>query len=114
VGQFAGLALAWPHGAVTKDELLRRIRANRQRFDAIVTCVPRERLAESVLSGHWSVKDVMAHIAWGERQGIGVIEARALVGSELWDLSEDERNAAVVGESRSRDPDQRPAEWLVE
>ncbi len=91
---------------VTRDELLRRIRADRQRFDAILAGVPRERLAEPLLPGGWSIKDVMAHIAWGDRQGIGVIEARALVGSDLWNLSEDERNEAVVRESRSRDLDE--------
>jgi uncharacterized protein (TIGR03083 family) len=90
---------------VTRDELLGRIQADRQRFDAILARVPRERLAEPLLPGGWSVKDVMAHIAWGDRQGFGVIEARALVGSKLWDLSEDERNEAVVRESRSRDLD---------
>ncbi len=91
---------------VTSDELLGRIRADRQRFDAILARVPRERLAEPLLPGGWSVKDVMSHIAWGDRQGIGVIEARALVGSDLWNLSEDERNEAVVRESRSRDLDE--------
>jgi hypothetical protein len=49
---------------------------------------------------------VLAHIAWGEREGVGVVEARALVGSPLWDLPEDERNAVVVDESRLRDTQQ--------
>jgi hypothetical protein len=87
---------------VTKVALLARINADRARFDAILARVPRERLTESCLPGGWSVKDVLAHIAWGDREGAGVAEARALVGSELWGVSEDERNAAVVEGSRSR------------
>ena len=87
---------------VIKQQLLWTIRADRKRFDGIVATVPRERLSEPILPGGWSVKDVLSHMAWGDHQGIGVIKARALVGSELWDLSEDERNEAVVRQSRSR------------
>jgi uncharacterized protein (TIGR03083 family) len=87
---------------VTKDALLARIHADRARFDAILARVPRERFAEACLAGGWSVKDVLAHIAWGDREAAGVAEAGALVGSELWELSEDERNATVVEGSRSR------------
>jgi hypothetical protein len=50
-------------------------------------------------SGSWRL---FARIAWGDREGIAVIKARALVPSDLWELSEDERNAVVVRESRSR------------
>jgi uncharacterized protein (TIGR03083 family) len=96
---------------VTRDDLLRRIRADRDRFDAIVSRVPPDRLADPVLRGGWSVKDVLAHIAWGEREGIGVARARALVGSELWERSEDARNEAVVRASRSLDGDEVLAEY---
>ena len=39
--------------------------------------------------------DVIAHIAWHEGQMVGVLEAHDLVGSELWDLPLDQRNAAI-------------------
>jgi len=78
------------------------IRRDRDRFDATVARVARDRLDEPALPGGWSVKDVLAHIAWGDRENAGVARARALVGSELWELSDDERNAIVVRDSRSR------------
>jgi uncharacterized protein (TIGR03083 family) len=87
---------------VTKQQLLRTIRADRAGFESVIARVPEDQLAEPILPGGWSIKDVLAHIAWGEREGIGVMEARALVGSELWEVSEDERNEAVVSESRDR------------
>lgn len=90
---------------VTRDELLATIRADRARFDRIVGAVPRDQLTAPRLPGGWTVKDVLAHIAWGEREGIGVMLARALSGSELWEVSEDERNEVVVRESRSRSLD---------
>ena len=98
---------------VTKAQLLATIRADRERFDRIVGRVPRERLADPILPGGWSVKDILAHIAWGDREGIGVARARALVGSDLWNVSEDERNDAVVRESRSRDLDDVLSDYRV-
>lgn len=87
---------------VTKEQLLATIRADRARFDEIVARVPHERLSDPILPGSWSVKDVLAHVAWGDREGVGVAQSRALVGSELWELPEDELNELVVRESRSR------------
>jgi uncharacterized protein (TIGR03083 family) len=86
---------------VSKAAFLATIHADRDRFDRVLRSVPPDLLTEPMLPGGWSVKDVLAHIAWGEREGIGVVRARALVGSELWNVSEDVRNEAVVHESRS-------------
>jgi DinB family protein len=96
---------------VKRDELLATVHADRDRFDRILQSVPPALLTEPILPGAWSVKDVLAHIAWGEREGIGVVRAHALVGSDLWSLSEDERNEAVVSESRSRGLDEVMAEY---
>ncbi len=87
----------------TKEALIARIVDDLARFEEIVSRVSSDRLAEPILPGGWSVKDVLAHVAWGEREGIGVMRGRALVGSDLWDLPQDERNEIVVRESRSRD-----------
>lgn len=85
-----------------KDRLLATIRADRGRFDTILSAVPPDRLEAPALPGGWSVKDVLAHMSWGDREAIGVVKARALVGSELWDLPQDERNEAVVRARRSQ------------
>jgi uncharacterized protein (TIGR03083 family) len=87
---------------VAKADLLRQIRAARSEWDALVASIPRGRLTEPGLPGGWSVKDVLAHIAWGQRENVGVVRARALVGSELWRLGEDERNAVVYAQNRDR------------
>jgi Protein of unknown function (DUF1706) len=36
---------------------------------------------------------------------VGMVRARALVGSELWNLPTDERNAAIYEQNRTRDLD---------
>jgi hypothetical protein len=47
-------------------------------------------------------KDVVAHVTWYERQLIGVLRSHALVGSELWDVSVEERNAAIYEQNKDR------------
>jgi len=61
-----------------------------------------ERLTQPGATGDWSVKDVIAHVTWFEREMVGVIQAHALVGSDLWDLPTDARNAAIFQMNRSR------------
>lgn len=96
---------------VTREELLATIRRDRAEFDRALDLVPRERMTDPALPGGWSVKDVLAHIAWGEREALGMVRARALVGSDLWNLSQDDRNEAVIRESRARDLDDVLADY---
>jgi hypothetical protein len=62
-------------------------------------------MTEPVLDGGWTIKDVVAHIEWSERELVGVARQRALVGSPLWALDQDARNAIVYTENRDRDLD---------
>jgi hypothetical protein len=57
-------------------------------------------------AGDWSAKDVIAHITWHEREMIGMIAARALEGSDLWNLPLDERNDAIYRANRGRSLDE--------
>ena len=41
------------------------------------------------------MKDMIAHITWFEKEMVDLITAHALLGSELWNLPTDERNAAI-------------------
>jgi hypothetical protein len=67
-------------------------------------------MVEPTLSGGWSVKDVVAHVTWSEREMVGVVRQRALVGSSLWSLDQDARNAIVFAENHDRDLDDVLAE----
>jgi hypothetical protein len=88
---------------VTKAALLERIREDRAAWEAVVAGVPQERLTTPELPGGWSLKDTMAHITWAEREGIGMMRARRLVGSDLWKLDQDARNEAIYQENRHRE-----------
>ena len=97
----AQVSALWPE-LVTVAELTSTVRAERAEWEAVLARVPRERLTEPGLPGGWSVKDVLAHMTWGMHEGIGVMRAKRLVGSDLWKLDDDGRNAVVVEQSRAR------------
>jgi len=76
--------------------------AARAEWEALLAEVGEARMLQPGATGEWSVKDVIAHVMWSEREMVGVMQAHALVGSELWNLTDDERNAVVFAEQRDR------------
>lgn len=91
------------NGYVTKAQLLDMIQTARAHWEALLIGIPDAWMTEPGVAGEWSIKDIIAHIAWGERENLGVAQSHAVVGSELWRLSEDERNAAVFEQNRDRE-----------
>ncbi len=87
---------------MNKTEFLQRQRRARTEWEALLGEVGPERMTRPGTAGYWSVKDVIAHVAWFEREMVGMIRARALEGSELWDLDQDARNAVVYEQNRDR------------
>ena len=85
-----------------KLTFLNKIRETHVEWLSLLAEVGRSRMTEPGLPGGWSVKDVIAHITWYEREMIGMLEAMALVGSELWQLPHDERNVPIYEQNRDR------------
>ena len=54
-----------------------------------------DKKSTNIVMDNWFLKDIIAHITWHEQEMVGLIQAHALVGSELWNLPTDERNAAI-------------------
>ncbi len=53
-------------------------------------------------TGKWSVKDVIAHVMSGEREMVPIMYTHVVAGSELWNLSDDERNEIEYQQNRER------------
>ena len=87
---------------MTKSELLQLIQTHRAEWETLLARLDESRLTQPGVAGEWSLKDVIAHIARFEREMVGVARAKALVGSELWDVPQDQRNAAVFKQNRRR------------
>jgi hypothetical protein len=87
---------------MTKARFLDLLDATRAEWDALLAAVPEARMTVPGLDGDWSVKDVIAHLTWHEREMVGVLQTHALVGSDLWDLPLDERNAIIYAQNHDR------------
>jgi hypothetical protein len=80
---------------MTQKEFINRVRRARKDWEQGVRGFEAAQMEQAGFSGEWSLKDVMAHIAWYEREMVQMLEAREFGGSELWELPLDERNAAI-------------------
>lgn len=87
---------------MSRAALLENLRRTRIEWHTLLSQLEDEQMTTPGVVGDWSVKDIMAHITWAERETIGILRAQAFVGSELWQLSQDERNAAVYEENKDR------------
>lgn len=86
----------------TVSQLLKTIQQARTEWNALIEPVDQSKMTQPGVAGQWSLKDIIAHITWHEREMVGLIKAHALVGSELWNLPTDERNAAIYEEVRDQ------------
>ena len=85
-----------------KADFISNVYAARQEFNSIVDGLTVDQMLQPGVCGEWSVKDLVAHIAWYEREMISVLETHALTGSDLWDLTLEQRNAAIYAVNKDR------------
>ncbi len=93
----------------TVQELIDMVKRERASWEALIEKIEQERFTQPGVADQWSVKDIIAHITWHEREMVSLVEAHALVGSELWNLPTDDRNAVIYEEIR-----QQPLEQVLE
>ena len=86
-------------GSMNKAEFIQTLTDAHERWEERLRQFPKD----VELASGMSLKDVIAHITWYEREMVGMLWDRALVGSRLWDLpTTDERNAAILQENHPR------------
>src|SRR5215469_2825481 len=85
-----------------KTTFMNTLRQSRAEWEALLAQVDEERMLQPGAAGKWSVKDVIAHVTWGEREIAPIMRTRVLAGSGLWNLSDDERNEIVYQQNRGR------------
>ena len=92
------------------QQLIDKIQTAWLAWEKLTKPVSQDRLSRMGTAGDWSLKDIIAHITWFEREMVGLIRAHALVGSELWNLPTDERNAAIYEQTKDQPLEQVLAE----
>lgn len=87
---------------MNKAIFLETLQTGRAQWETLLAKVDQARMTEPGIEGEWSLKDILAHIAWYEREMVGILQTRALIGSSLWVLPNAERNAAIFDQNRNR------------
>jgi hypothetical protein len=85
-----------------KVEFLNQLLESHSSWKALLGQVPECAMELPGVCGKWSVKDVIAHVTWFEREMVGMLQARALVGLDLWNLPGDDRNEAIYQQNSQR------------
>ena len=90
------------HGQFFKVDFLETLQTARAEWEALLVKVGESNMTLPGVAGEWSVKDIVCHITWFEREMVGVLQARALIGSDLWNLPQGQRNAVIFEQNRQR------------
>jgi len=86
---------------VSKGDVLGLVKLRRAGWRQVLESIPRERMVEP-MSGGESIKDIVAHLTWYDREMVGLLTNRRLAGSEWWDLPLDERNQRIFEQYRDQ------------
>jgi len=87
---------------MNKAEFLDRLGVERSEWDRLLAEAGEARMGQAGVEGEWSLKDIIAHVAWHEREMVELFRTRTLAGSDLWQLPTNQRNEAIYQANRSR------------
>ena len=89
------------HRRLSKADVLNPIRFRRSQWEQALASIPQERMAEPAI-GEWSIKDIVAHLTWYDREMANVLKARPVASSEWWNLPREERNQRIFEQHRNQ------------
>lgn len=84
------------------EQLIETLQSERTEWNKLISAVGENRMDLPGALGDWSVKDLIAHITWAERETLLVLEDRLDQSSELWYVDQEQRKQVVYEESRER------------
>ncbi len=86
---------------MTKTEFLLNLQNGRRQWHQIWRGIDLFGTSSPRKPGEMSLRDILYHVAWYEREMVQMMKLRALVGSPWWDLPVEERNALVKTEGQT-------------
>lgn len=87
---------------MNKAKFLDALQQARSEWEAVIADIDQGQMEIPGVEGEWTIRDIIAHVTWYEREMVGMLRARALVGSPHWNLpSQDARNVAIYADIRS-------------
>ena len=90
----------------TKIELLDLLKSRRNDFDAAVAAIPQSSMLEPSAAGYWSVKDIIAHLAyyegWMADRLQEQLEGKTYTPTQLDMMHWEPRNTIIYEQNKSR------------
>lgn len=86
---------------MTKTEFLQNLQNGRRQWQQQWKSIDLFGTSRPRTPGDMSLRDILYHIAWYEREMVEMLQLRTLVGSPWWELPVDERNAHIQSEAQS-------------
>ena len=87
---------------MNRADFLQTLYTQRDRWEALLERVGQDRMTFPGVEDGWSIKDIIAHVTWYEQEMVGLLQARRLAGSDLWNLPHAERNSIIYQQNRLR------------
>ena len=92
-------------------QFIEQVQTARAELDALIVRFSEMQFLQPGAAGEWRVKDILAHVAWHEKEMVGMLQARALVGSDLWNLPLNQRNGEIFTLNKDRSLDEVRSEY---
>lgn len=86
---------------MTKTEFLLNLQNGRRQWHQIWRGIDLFGTSSPRKPGELSLRDILFHIAWYEREMVDMMKQRTLDGSPWWSLPVDERNAHIYSEGKT-------------
>lgn len=91
---------------MTKRELLALMQATRQELEDLLAQLDPVAMSQPGVTGDWSVKDMLAHIAWYQAEEAEFFGETGVAASPLWATPQDARNELLLAQNRERTLDE--------
>ncbi|MEZ4732974.1 MAG: DinB family protein [Caldilineaceae bacterium] len=91
---------------MTKRELLARMQSTRQELETLLAQLSPDQLMHSKVTGEWTVKDMLAHIAWYQAEEVEFFGETGVAASPLWATPQEARNELLFAQNRERPLDE--------
>ncbi len=87
---------------IKKTTLLKKLRYRRKHWDSTIDRIIKDGLEEEMITAKWSVKDVINHITWYEKELVDALENRSIVDSKFWNMPVEERNEMIFNKAHDK------------
>ncbi len=86
---------------MTKTEFLLNLQNGRRQWHQIWRGIDLFGTSSPRNTGTWSLRDILYHVGWYEREMVNMLKSRTFNGSAWWSLPTDDRNKLILSEGTS-------------